>query len=497
MDNMWQQDWVSKWALYSPEKTAIKEYETGKTISYSQLNEQANNYSHWLTKKYGLKSGSRIAVLSDYNIECIILFCTAQKTGFTLVPLNYRLVATEISHILEESKPELVIFEEKYRHLLKDVSSGIFFTIEELVNVKHYNDPFPVMEVDENHPIFILYTAGTTGLPKGVLYTHKMLFWNSINTAISLIVNTESRSINVMPPFHTGGWNVLLTPFLHHGGYTVLFRKFDPAAVLKFLQEEDITIFMGVPTMLQMMANLPEFDEARFPSLYYIIVGGEPMSIPLIEKWSSHGVAVRQGYGMTEVGPNLTSLHQSDSIRKKGSIGRPNFYVQIKVVDEHGAEVQRGESGELWLRGPMVTPGYLNNPDGTTAAFSPDGKWFKTGDIIRVDEENYIYVVDRVKNMYISGGENVYPAEVERVLIQHPAVNECVIIAVKHEKWGETGKACVSLTEGNTVTEQELIDYCAQRLAKFKVPKSVVFLEEIPKTDAGKFDRKKLKSIYS
>ncbi len=300
-----------------------------------------------------------------------------------------------------------------------------------------------------------------------------------------------------MPPFHTGGWNVTLTPFIHHGGYSVICKKFDPVTTLQFLQKENITIFMAVPTMLQMIAEQPEFEYASFPSLYYLIVGGEPMAIPLIEKWSEKGVPVRQGYGMTEVGPNLTSLHQSDAIRKIGSIGRPNFYVQIKVMDEQGDEVQKGESGELWLKGPMVTPGYLNNNEGTAKTFSEDGKWFKTGDIVRVDEEDYIYVMDRLKNMYISGGENVYPAEIERILVKYPAVSACVIIAVKHEKWGETGRAIVVLKNGINATEQEIIDFCSTQLAKFKVPKSVVFVEEIPKTDAGKIDRKKLKNQYS
>lgn len=498
MEMVWQQDWISKWALYSPDKVCIKEFESGKTITYSQLNHKANGICHWLTLNYKLKKGSKIAVLCDFCIEYVILFSCAQKAGFTLIPINYRLAAPEILHIFEESNPNLVIYESKYRHLLDDQLDQKFVLLDDIESANdEIHSEFELISVEEDHPIFILYTAGTTGLSKGVLYTHKMLFWNSINTAISLIVNTESRTINVMPPFHTGGWNVMLTPFLHHGAYTVLCKKFDPVATLKYLQEENITIFMAVPTMLQMIANQQEFENASFPSLYYLIVGGEPMSIPLIEQWSSKGVPVRQGYGMTEVGPNLTSLHQSDSIRKKGSIGRPNFYVQIKVMDENENEVEKGKSGELWLRGPMVTPGYLHNPAASAQAFSKDGRWFKTGDIIRVDEEDYIYVVDRLKNMFISGGENVYPAEVERVLIQHPAVSECVVIAVKHDKWGETGKACIVPTQGIAVNEQEIIDFCAERLAKFKVPKSVVFLSEIPKTDAGKIDRKKLKNTYS
>ena len=223
---------------------------------------------------------------------------------------------------------------------------------------KKTNDSFEIISVEEDDPIFILYTSGTTGFPKGALYTHKMLFWNSINTAMSLLVNTESRTVNCMPPFHTGGWNVFMTPFLHHGGYICLMKSFDAEIVLKLLEKEKATLFMGVPTMLKRMADEPDFEKTDFSYLYYMIVGGEPMPIPLIEKWHKKNVPVRQGFGMTEVGPNLTSLHQEDAIRKKGSIGRPNFYVQIKVVDEQGYKVSPNQSGELLLKDPMTTPGY-------------------------------------------------------------------------------------------------------------------------------------------
>jgi fatty-acyl-CoA synthase len=295
-----------------------------------------------------------------------------------------------------------------------------------------------------------------------------------------------------MPPFHTGGWNVLTTPFLHHGAYTVLLRKFDPEQALQLLQEERATLFMGVPTILKMMADAPGFEAAQFPGLYYLIVGGEPMPIPLIEKWDEKGVPVRQGYGMTEVGPNLFSLHQSDAIRKKGSIGRPNFYVQTRIVDAQGQDVEPGMAGELWLKGPMVTPGYWQNEAATQKSIT-DG-WFHTGDMVRADEGHYFFVVDRIKNMYISGGENVYPAEVERVLQAHPAVAEAAVIGVPDEKWGESGRAFVVLhASGQTGDAETLRAHCKAHLAKFKVPRDIVFLDELPKNDTGKINRAALK----
>ncbi|MBL7795114.1 MAG: long-chain fatty acid--CoA ligase [Saprospiraceae bacterium] len=493
-------DWTSKWALYSPDKTALKEYETGRTLTYGQLNRLGNRMAHHLQRTFGVGKGDRVAVLAENCLEYVVLFAAAQKLGFILVPLNYRLAAPEIDFLLCNAEPHLVLAEAKYQPLLESTPSlskiPHRWALEALAEraiptTDTPDDPhFPAVELSDDDPVFILYTSGTTGFPKGALYTHGMLFWNSINTAISLIVNSESRSLNVMPPFHTGGWNVLVTPFLHHGGYTCLFKKFEPEAVLQALEEERCTLFMGVPTMLKMLADEPGFGRADLSSLHYLIVGGEPMPIPLIERWHDKGVYVRQGYGMTEVGPNLTSLHQDDAVRKKGSIGRPNFYVQVRIAPLKTQNSKLETVGELLLRGPMVTPGYWRNPDATAAALR-DG-WFHSGDMARMDAEGYLYIVDRIKNMFISGGENVYPAEVERVLLLHPSVAEAAVIGVPDDKWGEVGRAFVVCRAGQVVSEADLLEHCRANLAKFKVPRSVVFVEALPKNDTGKIDRQAL-----
>ena len=493
-------DWVSKWAVYSPQKVALKEAETGRMLTYGEWNRFGNHLAEYLTRDRGLQKGDRIAVLAESCLEYLILFSAAQKSGFILVPLNYRLCASELDFMLRDAAPRLVIAEDRFLPLLEaaphygDIPEK--WTIPALwefcraADVRKESAPFPPVQIEENDPLFILYTSGTTGFPKGAIYTHKMLFWNSINTAMSLLVNTESRTINCMPPFHTGGWNVLITPFLHHGGYTCLAKKFDAPAILHLLETERPTIFMGVPTMLKMIAEAPGFAAADVSGLHYLIVGGEPMPIPLIEKWHAKGVAVRQGYGMTEVGPNLTSLHQDDAIRKKGSIGRPNFYVSIRIAGEDGGAAATGETGELLLQGPMVTPGYWRNPEAT--ATSIRGGWFHSGDLVRQDEEGFLYVVDRIKNMYISGGENVYPAEVERVISAHEGVSEVAVIGVPDEKWGEAGKAFVVLKPGMVLTEGDILDHCRGLMARYKVPKTAVVVQALPKTDSGKVDRKAL-----
>lgn len=488
---VWQQDWISRWALYSPDKTALEEYESGKTCTYRQLNQMANGFVNSLTRDHKLQKGDRIVVLAEYSIPLIALFSAVQKSGIIMVPLNYRLSATEIAEIITDANPSLILYEHQFLPLLPENQKNLEFSTFTSQTVG--SDQDITVPVEEVECLFILYTSGTTGKPKGVMYTHKMAFWNSVNTSISLKLTSESRNINVMPPFHTGGWNVLLLPFLHHGAYTYVCRKFEPEIVLEKIASQRCTIFMGVPTMLSMMASENNFEKTDISCLDYIIVGGESMPIPLIRKYADKGVAIRQGYGMTEVGPNLTSLHQDDTIRKIGSIGRPNFYVKHRIVDEEGKDVGVNQSGELWLQGPMVTPGYWHNEEAGKLAFSDDGLWFKTGDIVREDEEKYLYVVDRLKNMYISGGENIYPAEIERVLRQIPEVNDCAVIGVKDEKWGEVGKAFLVLN--TPVSEEKIKSFYLQNLAKFKIPKYFVFLESLPRTDSGKLDKKALK-IY-
>lgn len=492
-----QQDWMAKWAIYSPNKIAVKEYETQRTLTYGQLNNAGNHLAAYLMGQMGLQKGDRIAVLAEHCLEYIALFSAMQKSGITMVPLNYRLSSVELEFIINDADPKIVFYDEKFAHLLPENREGFAYSLDLIVKNWHINQPsdFQLVEVEEDDAVFLLYTAGTTGFPKGVRYTHTMLFWNSVNTTISLIINTETNTVNVMPPFHTGGWNVLVNPILHHGGYICLCRKFEAKTVNQLIHSEKVSIFMGVPTMLQMMSEEKNFKKEVFESLHYIIVGGEAMPIPLIETYAKFNVAIRQGYGMTEVGPNLTSLHQDDAVKYKGSIGRSNFYVQTRIINEAGQEAAPNEPGELWIKGPMVTPGYWNNPEATLAAFDESKEWFRTGDIVIKNENHYIYVVDRIKNMFISGGENIYPSEIEKVIHLLEDVKQCVVIAVPDPKWGEVGKAYIQLHENhNAITEEDVMLFCSMRLAKFKLPKYIEFIAEFPKNDAGKIDRRKLKS---
>ncbi|SMD37939.1 fatty-acyl-CoA synthase [Reichenbachiella faecimaris] len=490
---MYKKDWISKWAIYSPDKVAISEYETNRTITYQQLNLRANYLSNKLVSD-GFKTGDRLMVIAEHCIEYVALFAMAQKTGITLVPVNYRLSSSEIEYLISNSKPTCIIAERKFEHLIAEQAKVEVIWMEDLTQeLAIANETqFSALDFDENHPLFILYTSGTTGFPKGAIYSHKMLFWNSVNTSQSLEIVPSDHTISCMPAFHTGGWNVLLTPLLHRGASVGIMKKFEADQLLQWLEKEKSQLFMGVPTMLKMMAESEQFKAADLSQMRYFIVGGEALPLSVINTWHNKGVKIRQGYGLTEVGPNLTSLHQDHAERKIGSIGLPNFYTEIKLMTPNGEEVKANEIGELCLAGPLVTPGYWNNEKATKEAIQ-DG-WFHTGDLAKMDEEGFLYIVDRIKCMFISGGENVYPAEVERVLRQMPEIDEAAVVGVEDTQWGEVGKAYLTATNERLPSTDLIASHCAKYLAKFKVPKYIVWLKEMPKNDSGKIDRKKLKA---
>ena len=496
-------DWFAKWAVYSPDKPAIYEFETKRSFTYSQMNQLSNKLASDLVNEFGMQKSSRIAVLAENCIEYVVLFGVAQKIGATLIPLNYRLAQRELEFIINDCEPDLLIIEEKFNDKInldsKEINSLTSLKLDEISSklISYLSDnqiqEDVSIEFTENDPIFILYTSGTTAFPKGAIYTHKMLFWNSINTELRLNITSDDKSISCAPPFHTGSWNVLFTPFIHHGAYTIIMKKFDADVELETMDKEGITLWWAVPTMVKMMANSDNFSKTEMKNLRYIVVGGEALPLELINIWDEKGVPIRQGYGLTEVGPNVTSLNHEDATRKLGSIGTPNFYIETKIVDEHNKTILGEGSGELLLKGPNVTPGYWKNEEATISTII-DG-WFHTGDVVKRDSEGFLYVVDRIKNMYISGGENVYPAEVEHLLRQHREISDIAIIGVPDDKWGEVGKAFIVRIKDSELSKENVKEYCYEKLAKYKIPKHIEFIEVLPTNDAGKIDRKKLNHL--
>lgn len=516
MNDVGDFDWLKNWARLAPQNVAIQDADSGKSLTYRELYYLSCRLADTLAKEHGVAKGDRVAMLATNEIEAIPLFFACLRTGAMLVPVNFRLTGREVEHILEDSAARVIVLQKNFLSLLDGVSVNVrpAHTIpfedfaanlqRELEAFRHsgienqqvlsYKAPtwHSPLRAESNEPCMILYTSGTTGAPKGACITPTMLHWNSINTTLRLNLSQSDVFVSFLPFFHTGGWNVLLTPFLHRGARTVLTKKFDANRILELCEKEGATILFGVPTTMEMMAHSPRFQEVKLAKVRYAIVGGEPMSIELIKTWQDKGVPIRQGFGLTEFGPNVFSLNEADAIRKIGSIGFPNFYIKTKVVDDHGKEVGPGEIGELLLSGPVCTPGYWKNEKATKESIV-DG-WFHTGDLVRFDEEGYFYVAGRKKDMFISGGENVYPVEVERVLSQIPAIREVAVIGIPDAKWGEVGCACVSLVEGQSITESDVLSHCSDKLAKYKIPKKVKFFPELPKGDSGKILKRELRA---
>lgn len=495
-------DWLQKWAEYTPNRLFLREYDGDIDWTYSDFNHRANTFAKHLIDVHNIRKGDRIVIYSKNRSEYVLLLLACIKIGAIMVPLNYRLTHRELDGLIKDADPTLFIYESDSHKIIAEIQTlsneTNKITIESITN--YLTDTLPtnstssINQISEEDIVMILYTAGTTGLPKGVLINHRMLLWNSINTSLRLDLTSRDHTQSYAPFFHTGGWNVLFTPFLHHGASHTLLSKFDPDLILQLMEKEKTTLFFGIPTMLQMMANSPYFAKVDLSSVRYAIVGGAPMSIPLINIWHEKGIFIRQGYGLTEVGPNCFSLHQDDAIKKKGSIGFPNFYIDTKIMNDTGKECQPNEVGELWLKSPVVTPGYWNKPKETKAAIT-DG-WFHTGDMVRADDENYFYVVDRKKNMFISGGENVYPAEIEAFIVTHTKVKEVAIIGVPHKRWGEVGHAFIVQKDNSKLTDIEILNFCKGQLAKYKIPKYISFLDELPRNDAGKINRMELLNIH-
>lgn len=486
-------DWLKRWAAYDSDACAIYDADEEQEVTYGALFERVKKVATVLCD-LGVSAGDRVAVLSKNAIEHIELFFACQRVGAILVPLNFRLSERELQQISVTCEPNVLFTESEFDWVGKCIAKHAKCRqISFLDLAERTQEASPQQKsafAASSAPILLLFTSGTTGVPKGVMISHDMILWNSINTGLALGLTGKDVILHFHPFFHTSGWNVLLTPVFHRGGRVIFMRKFAADRALQLSVSHKVTVFFGVPTMMDMIAREPAFESAEFPAMRCAIVGGEPMPLPLITRWQQKDVPIRQGYGLTEFGPNVFSLSEKYSETKAGSIGVPNFYVEVKLQSESGAEANEGEVGELLLKGPMCTPGYWKNESATTDAIR-DG-WLRTGDLVRRDGEGFYYVVGRKKDMYISGGENVYPGEVEAVLQTHPKIAEVAVIGTPDERWGEVGRAFIVTKAGCALSEAEILEHCRNNLAKYKVPKTVMFLTELPKSDSGKILKRAL-----
>jgi len=502
-------DYLARRELYSPDKLAF--IDAGKSpewrLTFRDANCRANKLANWL-KSQEIEKGARVAILARDGYEHLDLFFACSKLGAIHTALNWRLHWQELLEIFQYTTPKLLIFSDDFKEKVTELTTHYPLTTVHLDgNGIAESLPFeetlrsapdsavtcPSLEAEDTAAL--IFTGGTTGLPKAARVSHRMIAWNTLNTVIHDVTHNDVY-LNVFPMFHTGGLFVYTLPQVIFGGTTILIRQFDPAQVLTLLEREHVTIFAAVPTMYQMLTTAPNWGSANLSSLRFCTSGGAPLPVPLVEKYTKEkNIRFKQGFGMTEFGPGIFALAPEDAIRKAGSIGRPNFFVEAQIVDDGNNFLAPNEAGELVLKGPSYCSGYFNNPEATEAAVDERG-FFHTGDIAYFDDEGYFYIVDRKKDMFISGGENVYPAEIEKVLYQHPAVHMCAAIGLPDPRWGEVGKACVVLKPNQKATEEELLNFLADHLAKYKVPKSVSILESLPISAAGKILKRELRQTY-
>jgi fatty-acyl-CoA synthase len=507
---MYVGDIAGRRALYTPDSLAV--IDAGKTphqrFTYAQLNDRANRLAYWLHAEAGVGKGDRVGIVAHDGVEFLDAVFACGKLGAILTCFNWRLHWRELSALVALTTPKAIIFSQEHAEKVGQVNAEhpmklLHIEGNSIAGSFHFEStlqsstaaPITTDGLEAEDTAVLLFTGGTTGLPKAAMISHRMIAWNALNTTIHDIRH-DDVTVNVFPMFHTGGLLVYTLPLMILGGTTVLVRRFDPAQVLELLQQYGATFFAGVPTMYQLLTTASNWSTADLGKLRFCTSGGAPLPVSLVEQFRAEkGVRFKQGFGMTEFGPGIFALAPEDAIRKAGSIGRPNFFIDARIVDDANQPLGADEIGELVLKAQSIFSGYFGNPDATRAVIDSDG-WFHTGDLARCDAEGYFFIVDRKKDMFISGGENVYPAEIEQALYQHSSVQMCAVIGVPDAHWGEVGKACVVLKSGQTTTADELITHLKAQLAAYKVPKSVEIMASLPISAAGKILKRELRDQF-
>ena len=495
-------DWLAYYAAFDPDRLAAVDLPTRRWLTYGQMNERATRLATALRERFGVERGDRVAFLAQNSTDHFEASFACWKLGAIFVPMNWRLSPRETAAILEHCEPRVVLYDEDFAPLLALASTPTVARLagsadcgyEQMIAA---HEPRVLMEhVDFDTINMLLYTSGTTGRPKGVIYTHRMTNNIVIHAALHARVRSGARTLTYSPLFHAAGLNAVAMPQFHYGGAVLVMRTFDARECLRLLTDQDmkITHTVGVPTTYLLMSQLHEFATATFPTLEVAAVGAAPVPLHLLEVWADKGLVLSQSFGMTEA--FSVSFTPPERAREQiGSAGHPLLHVRVQIGDAQGLELPRGLVGEIQVQGPGVTPGYWHDPDATTAAFTASG-WFRTGDAGRMTEQGTIYVVDRIKDMFISGGENVYPAEVENVIDSIDGVSHCAVMGVPDQRWGEVGLALVVARQGREIAAERIRDVCRERLARYKVPREVLIVEKLPLSPQGKVLKGELRRLY-
>ncbi|MDH3977188.1 MAG: long-chain fatty acid--CoA ligase [Gammaproteobacteria bacterium] len=494
-------DWLVEQAQAHGDRVAVINIDTGRQLTYREFNERATRLATGLQQDYNVHRGDRVAMLAHNSSDIFETLFACWKLGAIFVPLNWRLSPGEISQLLDHGEPAVILADHAFGIPFKTDIPVIIrkpgekdCAYEALIRTHQATVVMPDMAPDDTH--LILYTSGTTGPPKGVIYTYRMTMHIVMNANRHGNISQNTRTLTYLPLFHTAGLNGCALPVFFYGGQLLIMQRWDAQQTLQYLSDPGlgITHCIGVPTNYIMMAELPEFADIEFPALKYLGIGSAPVPIGLLETWEAKGVDLVQSYGMTEA--FCVSLTPPDQAREKlGSAGQALTEIEIRIGDDLGNQVPVGETGEVQLRGPGVTPGYWKEPELTASAFIDD--WFRTGDAARIEADGTLYIVDRFKDMWISGGENVYPSEVEDVISRFPEVQQVAIISIPDPKWGETGLALIVLRDGYNLTPDEIRGRCRAELAAYKTPGKIEFVDSLPLSPQGKVLKRALRQQYN
>ena len=479
-------------------------------MTFGELNSRCNRLANSLVAG-GIKPGDRVAIALMNSAEFVEAYFAIAKIGGIIVPVNWRLVADELEFILKDSGSNTLIFGEEFIDLTTDLHSrGDRTDVVHWIQVANSDgsnafasdyaqfrdagpDEEPVIGACEDELLFIMYTSGTTGLPKGVVHSHNTCFWALFTFAASCDLRDADKYLVALPLFHVGS----LTPVtlnVYRGVTSVIMKEFDPKRAWELMQEEGINNSLLVPAMLNFMIQVPELSQYDYSSLRWIQSGASPLPVSLIQQYADMDIEIHQIYGLTESCGPACVISAENALRKIGSTGRAFFHTDVRVVDERGNDCASGDQGEVWVSGKHVMLEYWNRPDATAETITEDG-WLRTGDVASVDDAGFIYIQDRIKDMIISGGENVYPAEIENVILAHPAVAEVAVIGQSSVKWGESPFAVVVKKEED-LTEADILSHCAGKLAKFKLPKAAAFIDVIPRNANGKVLKRELRKQF-
>jgi len=491
-------DWIRKWSELLPHKVAI--IDRDRAICYRELNERCNRAAHFLLKE-SIKIGDRVGVLMYNCHEFMEVYFALAKVGAICVPLNWRMAPPEIANIMKDCEPTVLFFHDEFLDTAAFLKNNMGF-IKSFVSLGKENVPWALNyeeidkapstepegfdELDAENPHLILYTSGTTGFPKGAVLSSRKTFYNALNANIFYGLTSDDVFLVSRPLFHSGGLLVDSTPVFYKGGTVLYKRRFSPQEYVEAITKYHVTIIETSATFLNFILDKCDLDTYNLNSLKACYTGGERVPETLLREYHRRGIRLSQIFGMTETSI-VTWLPTDDAVRKAGSVGRPVFHGEIRVVGSHNQEVKPGEIGEILVKGPILMSGYWNRPE-LNQEVMKDG-WFHTGDLATVDDEGFLYIVDRRTDMYISGGENIYPAQIEKLLLTHPKIFDVAVYGVPDEKWGEVGKASIVLKAAQGMSSQEVVKFLEGKIGKFKIPAYVEFVESLPRTASGKIQR--------